>query len=334
MSHFRKRNTHSHHHNTSISGPALAVMDAEAGTASGDQDQTQAGATANGGAAEEGAGKDGKKEEEQGVKIVIRLAACDEEGREFDGAERNEQGTYLHVVRFGPKPPAVDGKETEEDGRPWVVKVVKREATVRQPYSSSYHVILILVFNRLVLTLSTSTRFTVSPLPHPPLPPPPHLLFRTHRHHRPAPHIPILHPPPHPVPSPAPSPASPPRVTTNPRPNVSSVSPLRAKSSCFRVATLSLAKNVPSTWSSSVPVETSCIRRSRRRVLEVMGPRKGGRVQLEVAVVRLRRRGFLILIPRGRRRPEGRGGRRVGSVLFAGNVRVVLVTTFLCRQLI
>ncbi|EIM89208.1 uncharacterized protein STEHIDRAFT_145901 [Stereum hirsutum FP-91666 SS1] len=130
LSHFRKRNNHSHNHNTSISGPALAVMDAEAGTASGDHDQTQAGAAGNAGA--DVAGKDAKDaKEDEGVKVVIRLAACDEDGKEFEGGERNEQGTYLHVVRFGPEPPVVESsKESEEDGRPWVVKVVKREATI------------------------------------------------------------------------------------------------------------------------------------------------------------------------------------------------------------
>lgn len=158
LTHFRKRNNHSHHHNTSISGPALAVMDAEAGTASGDQDQTQVGASPSAGGAKEG--KDGKKEDE-GVKVVIRLAACDEEGKEFEGGERNEQGTYLHVVRFGPKPPVVEG---EEDGRPWVVKVVKREATVSSlsPLSPFLHVMI----DRKVLIVGYTTDWP-SHLPSP-----------------------------------------------------------------------------------------------------------------------------------------------------------------------
>jgi len=86
----------------SVSGPALALVDAE----------PLAEATK------------GKEEVAEGVKLTIRLAALDEQGTEL--ASPNEQITYLHVVRFGP------GADTEheEDTRPWVVKVVKREATV------------------------------------------------------------------------------------------------------------------------------------------------------------------------------------------------------------
>ncbi|EPS93410.1 hypothetical protein FOMPIDRAFT_1170552 [Fomitopsis schrenkii] len=105
---FRKRN-----HGRAAAGPALAVLDAEGPTH----------------AAEEGE-KDGIAKEEEpdvGVKVVIRLAALDEEGKEPSSA--NEQVTYLHVVRFGPPPPEVDGQPVE-DKRPWVVKVVKREAII------------------------------------------------------------------------------------------------------------------------------------------------------------------------------------------------------------
>jgi hypothetical protein len=95
---FRKRTQ-----NRSVSGPALAVVDAD--TSSPPK------------------GKESPKENEEGVKVSIRLAALDEQGTEL--ASPNEQVTYLQVVRFGPAPG--DG---EEDTRPWVVKVVKREATV------------------------------------------------------------------------------------------------------------------------------------------------------------------------------------------------------------
>ncbi|KAF8962629.1 hypothetical protein BDZ97DRAFT_1662708 [Flammula alnicola] len=107
--HFRKRSA-----NRSISGPALAVVDAEPVPA-------QEGGKNN---------KDGTKEEpEEGVKVTIRLAALDEQGTEL--ASPNEQITYLHIVRFGQKAPeSVDGGEPVEDTRPWVVKVVKREATI------------------------------------------------------------------------------------------------------------------------------------------------------------------------------------------------------------
>jgi hypothetical protein len=98
--HFRKRSQ-----GRSVSGPALAVMDAEPAPATDSK---------------------GKDETLEGVRVTIRLAALDEQGTEL--ASPNEQVTYLHVVRFGTK---ADEAETEEDSRPWVVKVVKREATVR-----------------------------------------------------------------------------------------------------------------------------------------------------------------------------------------------------------
>ncbi|KAF9788317.1 hypothetical protein BJ322DRAFT_1048236 [Thelephora terrestris] len=90
------------HRTQSISGPALAVVDAEP-PASND------------------ASPHGTKEE--GVRLIIKLAALDEDGHSF--ASANEQLTYLHVVRTGVAPP-----ESEEDKRPWIVHVVKREATI------------------------------------------------------------------------------------------------------------------------------------------------------------------------------------------------------------
>jgi hypothetical protein len=114
---FRKR-LHGRH----VSGPALAVVDADPSpslSASTDANKKE---------------EDGEAGDE-GVKVVIRLAALDTEGKEIG----NEQITYLHVVRFGEK---VKGEEVnekdedkekdpvEEDKRPWVVKVVKREATI------------------------------------------------------------------------------------------------------------------------------------------------------------------------------------------------------------
>jgi len=79
--------------NRSVSGPALAVLDNDATAAT-----------------------------EEGVRIAIRLVALDELGKELSSV--NRQMTYLHVMRFGSL--VTDG----EDSRPWVVKVVKREATI------------------------------------------------------------------------------------------------------------------------------------------------------------------------------------------------------------
>lgn len=137
---FRKRN-----HGRAAAGPALAVLDAEGPTH----------------AAEEGE-KDGIAKEEEpdvGVKVVIRLAALDEEGKEPSSA--NEQVTYLHVVRFGPPPPEVDGQPVE-DKRPWVVKVVKREAIVGTLSYCCSHTIPDAVL-RLARTRSTCTRSTAYP---------------------------------------------------------------------------------------------------------------------------------------------------------------------------
>lgn len=99
---FRKHTARNH----SVSGPALAVVDAEVGGAT---DDTKG---------------ESKHEADEGVKVVIKLLALDQDGHGLSSA--NEQVTYLHVIKLG-NPPA----EGEEDKRPWVVKVVKREATVR-----------------------------------------------------------------------------------------------------------------------------------------------------------------------------------------------------------
>ncbi|KAF7319094.1 RING-type domain-containing protein [Mycena chlorophos] len=97
-----------------------------------------------------------KKPEEQeddgkGVRLTIRLVALDAEGRELDSP--NEHTVYLVVGRLGdtPIPPApapekaeataTEGSDEKKedadidntpdpDGRPWLVRVVKREATI------------------------------------------------------------------------------------------------------------------------------------------------------------------------------------------------------------
>jgi hypothetical protein len=107
----RKRFTAFHFHKRSgdraASGPALAVVDADVANTSPESDKD----------------KGFKDDMREGVRVIIRLSALDEDG--MDVPTVNEQATYLHIVRLG-APPAAD----EEDVRPWVVKVIKREATV------------------------------------------------------------------------------------------------------------------------------------------------------------------------------------------------------------
>lgn len=104
--HFRKRSG-----NRAASGPALAVVDADASGASAESEKD----------------KGSKNDTQEGVRATIRLSALDEDG--MDVSTVNEQTTYLHIVRLG-TPPIAD----EEDVRPWVVKVIKREATVSVRY--------------------------------------------------------------------------------------------------------------------------------------------------------------------------------------------------------
>ncbi|KAG2357326.1 hypothetical protein BDR07DRAFT_1453115 [Suillus spraguei] len=99
---FRKRSA-----NPSVSGPALAVVDAEASAPT----------------VEDSEKKGDKEEVKDGVRVTIRLSALDEDGTDLSVV--NEQITYLHVVRFG-----AASDDEKEDSRPWVVKVVKREATI------------------------------------------------------------------------------------------------------------------------------------------------------------------------------------------------------------
>jgi hypothetical protein len=96
--HFRRRSQ-----NHSVSGPALAVVDNDAA------------------AATEGGEREKDLPSEDGVRVIIQLVALDDFGKELSSV--NRQSTYLHVVRLGS--PVVG-----EDHRSWVVKVVKREATV------------------------------------------------------------------------------------------------------------------------------------------------------------------------------------------------------------
>lgn len=130
----RRRFTNFHFRKRSVAGPALAIVD------------DQPAADGNTGVKKDDADK-------EGVRVTIRLAALDENGTEL--ASPNEQVTYLHVIRFGAPPVfsssqvpvnATEGGESStnnngesqvefEDTRPWVVKVVKREATVSHSFS-------------------------------------------------------------------------------------------------------------------------------------------------------------------------------------------------------
>ncbi|KAL0959984.1 hypothetical protein HGRIS_011642 [Hohenbuehelia grisea] len=150
--HFRKR---THTHNRSVSGPALAVVDAEPAAADHTSDTASTTTTP---AAEDAGGaakKSKSKDELEGVRVAIRLAALDAQGAEL--AAPNEQITYLHVVRFGAKPEKTEGEVDGEleDVRPWVVKVVKREATIG-PHTFQLHEIF-------GLTTTASSSHTPAP---------------------------------------------------------------------------------------------------------------------------------------------------------------------------
>ncbi|KAI0000170.1 hypothetical protein BJV74DRAFT_882830 [Russula compacta] len=96
---FRRRS-----HNPFVSGPALAVVDNDIATSTG------------------GGERENAVLNDDGVRIVIQLVALDDFEKELPSV--NRQSTYLHVVRLGS--PVTGG----EDSRQWVVKVVKREATI------------------------------------------------------------------------------------------------------------------------------------------------------------------------------------------------------------
>ncbi|OBZ67824.1 hypothetical protein A0H81_12385 [Grifola frondosa] len=135
--HFRKRTE-----DRSVAGPALVVVDAEAHAPTHDDEAPRE--------------PDKNDEDDVGVRVTIRLSALDEEGKDLPSV--NEQVTYLHIVKFGAPPVAIEG-EVEEDNRPWVVKVVKREATIG-PHTFHLHEIYGLSAN------STSSQ----PAPASPLP--------------------------------------------------------------------------------------------------------------------------------------------------------------------
>ncbi|THU93655.1 hypothetical protein K435DRAFT_799558 [Dendrothele bispora CBS 962.96] len=203
--HARRRLTHffrrHNHHNMSVSGPALAVVDASSASPN-DPSVTATNVNGNNDGKDKDKDKDKKAEDlNNGVRVTIRLAALDEQGTEL--ASPNEQVTYLCIERFGVKAPKVTAsdstgqkegeaggneaaegtagtgagaskaeekeEEEEEDTRPWVVKVVKREATIG-PHTFHLHEIYGLTSS----STSSNTHAPTAPLPsqhtYPPLP--------------------------------------------------------------------------------------------------------------------------------------------------------------------
>ncbi|KAF7984682.1 hypothetical protein HWV62_12962 [Athelia sp. TMB] len=96
-------------------GPALAVVDAAPAATEASAPEVHV-----------------QDKDDTGVKVHIRLAALDAAGAPLPA--RNEQGTYLHVVRMLPP----GASESERDAKPWVVKVVKREAAIG-PHTFQLH---------------------------------------------------------------------------------------------------------------------------------------------------------------------------------------------------
>jgi hypothetical protein len=200
--HFRKRVQ-----GRAVMGPALTVVDAEPAPV-----PAAAAAVAT---SSESSKLPEKPTEGDGVKIIIRLAALDEHG--VDLGSVNEQMTYLHIVRFGAKP---ESENPGDDARPWVVQVVKREATVRA-YAFSVPPVSLLDASprRSGFTLSTCTRYTAS---------------RRHPRRRPRrPHRPHT----------ATRPPSAPRPCPAPRPSASCASPARGRSCSSRAGTSSRARS-------------------------------------------------------------------------------------------
>ncbi|KAG8693979.1 hypothetical protein FRC08_008773 [Ceratobasidium sp. 394] len=87
-------------------GPALPVVDADAQPP-----------------VAEGSSKDHAPKEAGGVHVSINLEALDEAGKPY--TNRNSQMTLLHIVKTG-QPPT----NGAEDTRSWIVRVLRREATI------------------------------------------------------------------------------------------------------------------------------------------------------------------------------------------------------------
>ncbi|KAG8952704.1 hypothetical protein FRC03_012024 [Tulasnella sp. 419] len=136
--HFRKK--HSHTGGREVVGPALQVVDADAEptrdvnrtSVDGDHDDQE---PANGDANAAGVPKSGQVNgKEEGVKVTITLEALNEEDQPL--STKNAQVTYLHIIRMGPPsttvqdPSSSTANQVDDDSKPWVVQVVKREALI------------------------------------------------------------------------------------------------------------------------------------------------------------------------------------------------------------
>lgn len=132
-----------------VAGPALPVVDADASSSNpvGDENDN-IGSNAN------SLGEQLKTKEETGIKVVIEIEALDQDGTPL--SSRNSQLTYLHIVRMGAVP------TEEEDKRPWMVKVVKREARI------GTHIFHLHEIYGLSSTTSTSSQLPVVEHSYPP----------------------------------------------------------------------------------------------------------------------------------------------------------------------
>ncbi|KAJ7065047.1 hypothetical protein C8F01DRAFT_1129254 [Mycena amicta] len=128
-----------------------------------------------------------EEDDGKGVRVTIRLVALDAEGRELDAP--NEHTVYLVVGRLGavpippanasPAEPAEAEKQGEDDdkkddtdntpdpdGRPWLVRVVKREATIG-PHTFHLHEI----YGLSSAAAAAPTPAAATPATYPPQPP-------------------------------------------------------------------------------------------------------------------------------------------------------------------
>ncbi|KDQ09378.1 hypothetical protein BOTBODRAFT_37129 [Botryobasidium botryosum FD-172 SS1] len=105
------------------SGTGGADSEAAAATGAGADVANTAGTEEHQEAATTAAGHEHEAKDSDGVRVNIRLEALDDKEQPLD--THNVQVTYLHIVKMG-NPPA----EGEEDTRHWLVKVVRRDATI------------------------------------------------------------------------------------------------------------------------------------------------------------------------------------------------------------
>ncbi|KAJ7266977.1 hypothetical protein B0H12DRAFT_1179453 [Mycena haematopus] len=157
--HFRRHNNASTNTATPVAGAALAVVEGDDKKDGGDGD------------------------DDKGVRVTIRLVALDASGRELDSP--NEQTVYLVVGRLeghaptttpaapaaeatedAPKEADVTDGDVDTDTRPWLVRVVKREATIG-PHTFQLHEI----YGLSSAAAPAPTPAATAPATYPPQPP-------------------------------------------------------------------------------------------------------------------------------------------------------------------